>query len=309
METSKIQETKKHRNNKVITFVKQHKKLFLIGFIAITVIVLACILANAINNAVLTDRVQSYLDGKMFIKKEGIWTTAYTFNKNTMGKECWCSSDQYSSGDINEMLRYKATGSLGSEEVQLWYKDDGKWWGGPVVLLCEDGSVKFTGWGEWSEATIDEINTLRRVTLCKHKFGQDVVIKAATCASGGETSHTCIKCGYLETQSTSPLEHNYKNKICTKCGEKKPLEKSDLKANTWYTYDGGPLHIQNCLVKSAVSASQGKAMSVSYYPVCGHCHAVSYSLHLAGPEVNYEVERIYYCNECGGPTLVRLKIG
>ena len=72
METSDIQETTKStKSSKMIAFFAKHKRAFLIGSLAVVAIVLACILVGVIHNAILTNRVQSYLDGKMFIKRKG----------------------------------------------------------------------------------------------------------------------------------------------------------------------------------------------------------------------------------------------
>lgn len=143
---------------------------------------------------------------------------------------------------------------------------------------------------------------------CKHEYGDLVVAAVATCSESGKETQTCKKCSYVKVNVIDKLSHKYVNKICSVCGTEWVPEKSDLKPNTWYTISDGVLHVQNCLVESAVSVSQGKAMSVMYYAVCQHCHVIDNMWKLAGPEVNYEVKKIHYCSECGRETLVRLKI-
>ena len=296
--------------------IQRHKRLVkIISLSAIAVIIvvaLACTLPNAIHNAILTKQVRSYLDGMCFIEKGKTCLVAYSFNGNTMGHEYWFFSEHTPNGDINETFIYKATGTIGSDKVQLWYKDDGKWWYGPEAVLCEDGSVEFSNVGlngTWRLSSMDEINSLRSVTLCAHEFGQDNIVKAATCSGAGEATHTCKICGYTETLSIAMLEHNYKDKICTLCGAKKQPEKASIQANTWYIYDNSVLSVQNCLVANAVSVKQGKAMTVMYHAVCQSCHAIDDDSKLAGPEIGYDVQKIHYCDECGTATLVKLKIG
>ena len=286
----------------------KYKKVLLYVVFAVILTALSFILPKVISNAILTHRVQSYLDGKMFIEKSGIYTIAYSFSKNTMGSEYWCTSDKSLSGDIDEMLRYKAKGFFGSEEVQLWIKEDGKWWGSTSIKLCEDGSVEPYD-GEWSLATKNEIDKTRKEILCAHEFGEDVIIKAATCTSGGETSHTCNKCGYIEKKITIALDHNYENKICTECGAKKQPQKAyDIEPNMWYTYQD-VLHFQNIKLQNAFSVSQGKGMMVSYYFVCQHCHVVDETLRQNIPEFNYDINKMYTCEECGGLTNVKIELG
>lgn len=350
--------------NKIITFFKTQKKIILIAVAVVVVIILACVLANAIRNAVITKRVQSYLDGKMFVAchQEGgflhdeSWVCAFAFNGNEMGREFWSAYDQSSIGDIDEGIRYKYNPKRGS----IFYKENGKWKEYSISIhLNDDGSVESMseyidpfdyGFGseELREATVDEINILRKQTLCKHEYGQtvtikkatctndgetsrtctkcnytvteivkkldhdfdqSVTIKEATCTNNGETSHTCRVCGYTETQKTEKLEHKYKNKICTECGAKKPVQKAyDVEPNTWYVYDN-ILYFQNCKLINAVSVKGGQAMMVTYKPVCQHCQVIDDGTSMAGPEVDYEVKKIHYCDECGKQTLVWFKIG
>jgi len=293
----------------IIALCKKHRKALLIGIAIVFIIILVCVLPGIIHNAIFTNRVQSNFDGKSFVHTGKIYTSVYVFNENTMGMEYWCSSDKSSSGDINERFRYKVKGSLGSNELDLWYKEDGHWWCIPGYILCKDGSIEFVNPGEWRQTTSDEIDTLRKEILCKHEFGQDITITTATCIHGGEISHTCIKCGYTETQSTVALDHNYKNKVCTECGaEKQPEKAYDVEPNTWYTYQD-VLHFQNIKLQNAFSVSQGKGMMVSYYFVCQHCHVVDETLQQNVPEFSYDINKMFPCEECGGLTTVKIELG
>lgn len=143
----------------------------------------------------------------------------------------------------------------------------------------------------------------------EHLFGQPEVTKAPTCSSAGEQQEVCKLCGFSKTSVVSKINHNYVDKVCSMCGYRKPVQKSELEPNTWYTYQGGPLQIQNCLVATAILMGQGRTMTVQYRSVCQYCHAVENLSNLAGPEINYPVNKNYYCDECGKQTIVRFKIG
>lgn len=187
---------------------------------------------------------------------------------------------------------------------------------GNLIKLNEANEIVECGGNSWERISLEEALEFEKESRklwaqksCDHEYGNLIVAEEATCSKGGKETKTCKKCDYVWVNETDKLPHNFVNKICSVCGEEWVPEKADLKPNAWYTYDGGPLNVQNCLVVSALSVSQGKAMTVQYYAVCSHCHVIDDCSQLAGPEVNYEVKRIYTCNECGGQTLVRLKIG
>ena len=309
MEISKNQETAEQQNDKKKTFIKRHKKALFIGVFAFIVIVLACILADPINNAMLNRYAQSYLDGKIFIVKYDDSVIVYTFSKNTINKERWYTSDKSSIGDKIETSEYKVEGSLGSKTVRLWYIEYGKWRNSYIDFrIYEDGSVECCS-SDWKLSTVEEINTIRNEMLCDHKFGPDTIINVATCTSDGEISHTCKKCGYLETQNIDALGHSYVNNICSECGAKKQPQKSyDIEANTWYTYQD-VLHFQNIKLLSAFSVMQGKGMSVSYNFVCQHCHIIDEIRRTNVPEFNYVISKVFTCQECGGLTTVKIELG
>lgn len=295
------------KKNSLTAFLKKHQKRIILCVAVTIAIVLTWFLISAIYNAVLTCRVQSYLDGKVFIDRSETCIHITAFNGNMMSNEYWWK-EKTTSGDINEGFPYKVKGSIGSNEVDFWSKHDGEWLHHFSATVNEDNSV-VPKYDEWEETTIEEVNALRITTLCDHTFGQEVTLREATCSESGEKSLTCSKCGYTETQPIEKLEHNYVNKKCTVCGQAKRLSKAyNIEANTWYTYNN-VLHVQNCKLVNVVPVRQGKAMTVLYYAVCQHCHGVDDESKFAGPEVNYPVQKIHVCDECGKETLVKFEIG
>ncbi len=144
------------------------------------------------------------------------------------------------------------------------------------------------------------------VPCFKHKFGEYVTLKVAvSCQEPGSRKRICEKCGYEEISKIEG-QHKYSNGTCILCGEKKPSKKSDVDANSWYTYTPLPqLKIQNCEIYDATVSGGGKRLLVSYYPVCSHCHAVgTMSIITVGDEQT----RFYVCPECDGSTTVVFKI-
>ena len=287
-------------------FVKKRKKEIIICLAALAVIIAMFFIADAINNAILTDKVQAYLDGKLFLTGEyvkGESADVYAFEDGCARHEDWMFDKVFESLD-DPAVPYKADGSLFSNEVMLKYKNGKNWSYLVYVEICDDGSVDYL-YGGWKEITMDEFNALKAAATCTHTF-QEKVIAKATCTSEGEVVKTCTACGYEETQTFDSLGHVYKDKVCTRCGEEKPREKSDIKANTWYTY-GGVLAFKNCEVISA--GPMGNGMAVHYYPVCSSCHVAAEMSALAGPEPNYPISKIYTCRNCGEWTTVEMKVG
>ena len=150
-----------------------------------------------------------------------------------------------------------------------------------------------------------ECKTNYAQTNCWHEFGTAKVLKKPTCSSNGEEKQICKICGYEEITKTEKLDHDYENKVCSVCGAKKEAVKSDLKANSWYTYQD-VLHFQNIKLQNAFSVSNGKGMMVSYWFVCQYCHTVDDALQMSVPEFNYDISKIFTCDECGKMTTVKL---
>lgn len=136
----------------------------------------------------------------------------------------------------------------------------------------------------------------------KHKFGEYVTLEdAKSCQEPGTRKRTCEKCGYEEI-STVTAPHVYVNGKCKVCGEKEPVEYSDIEADTWYEYKPIPqLKFQNCEVSLVTPQGGGARLMLTYYPVCSHCHARGeYQL----TAVSGEKTDFYYCPECDGHTAV-----
>lgn len=56
------------------------------------------------------------------------------------------------------------------------------------------------------------------VTGIFHLYGRWDVTKEATCFADGSRTRTCLFCDETQTETISAQEHNYENKVCTRCG-------------------------------------------------------------------------------------------
>ena len=70
------------------------------------------------------------------------------------------------------------------------------------------------------QTRVDELmNELDQVTQnqCKHIWGDEKIIKVATCTGAGEKQRTCTQCGKIEKIEMPALGHNYINGKCSVC--------------------------------------------------------------------------------------------
>ncbi len=65
-------------------------------------------------------------------------------------------------------------------------------------------------------------------TACTHNFGEWTVQTPASCTAPGLSQHTCQDCGAVETQPIPQEPHNYKDGVCTVCGQKEPKGSAGL---------------------------------------------------------------------------------
>ena len=147
-------------------FVKKRKKEIIICLAALAVIIAMFFIADAINNAILTDKVQAYLDGKVFLAGEyvkGESADVYAFEDGCARHEDWMFDKVFESLDA-PAVPYKADGSLFSNEVMLKYKNGKNWSYLVYVEICDDGSVDYL-YGGWKEITMEELETLRQAAL------------------------------------------------------------------------------------------------------------------------------------------------
>lgn len=237
------------------------------------------------------------LSGKIFVTDNtDASTRAYVFDAEGKYHSVSKNGDEGSNYSISVAVDWFGFGTLRSKSLfdAVSYDKEGN-----AVALTEE---RYDG--------TEIAYSLRDSLPCFHEFGEYVILKEATCQEKGSRKRICNKCGYEET-STYTGSHTYKNGRCTVCGEKEPTEKEpaekvDLDANSWYTYKPLPqLKIQNCVVRNAFSTGGGKRLTVSYSPVCSHCHAVGTTSMIT---VSDEKTDFYYCPECDGSTTVVFKI-
>lgn len=305
----------------IFDFLKSHKKL-IFGIAIVLFVCIAAITAITLIHSAQAKRIQQAQIGKCYITNYTLGNSYYTevyYFKDEGCAMLFLSCDD----EARQKLDYMH-GSL--DEIYYDYRDavEISLFGqitlfGRRIQVNEHNQITHRTYSSPSDsmtlisleealAIETESNKLYAMKNCKHNFETIEVIKKAICSSNGEEKQVCRTCGYEEIKKTDKLPHNYVNKICSVCGEKKPAEKSDLKADTWYTYQD-VLHFQNIKLQSAFSVSQGKGMSVSYYFVCQHCHVVDETLRINVPEFNYAINKIFTCEECGGLTTVKIKLG
>lgn len=306
MEATEIINDGQQKERLLTKKTKLAKSIFIIA--AAIVLVVAAI---TVLSALKANKIKAQLENKIFVTGEmNGWIRVYAFSGGKLAKEMWYLNTHKISGDITKFnYSYRVVPSIFSDEIKIMSRGVKML----TVYLDENGKVQYYGYTErmpgWQEVTQENVKNMRTEKMCEHNFGKDVIIKTATCTMVGETSRTCMKCGYLETRNIGALAHNYENKICTECGAKKQSQKAnDIEANTWYTYQD-VIRFQNIKLHRAFSVSQGKGMSVSYYFVCQHCHVVDESLRTNVPEFNYAINKMFTCEECGGLTTVKIELG
>lgn len=302
-----ISKNKLRLSEKIITFIKKHK-IIIILLVAVVALIFA---VEVILTNIQASKIMSFLEGKNFIIEYSQKSIRLiSFQDNKVSVESWDSTFGQN-GDITDLMDCRVKSSLFSDDFAIQANYGDYWSTVQLVVLCDDNTVLNYTYSPsdpiWREITKEELDKEHATRLCgEHKFSEWVTTAEATCAKSGSESRTCTKCGHKETQSVY-VEHNFVNKICSVCGAKKPVEKSDIEANTWYTYQD-VLHFQNIKLQSAFSVSNGKGMMVSYWFVCQHCHAVDETLRTNVPEFNYAINKMFTCDECGGITTVKIEL-
>lgn len=311
METVKKPNKPSAGGKKLILALKKHSKLICIIAAAIVLIVAAITIPSAIK----ANQVKTQLENKIFITdayNDGSWIDIYAFKSGKIAAETWYLDSLETSGDIaNFNTKYRIVASIFDDKIEIQSKYPHGWIKTVTVYLDNAGVVQYYKYTDampdWHETTLETVLNLRAEKMCDHNFGKAIVTKAATCTEPGEEKQVCQKCGFEQKKSVY-VQHDYVNGVCSICGAKKAAENAEIKPNTWYTYDNTVLQIQNCLVKAAISISQGKGMEIQYRAVCQYCHAVDNTIKPAGVEAGSEIEKIHSCGECGKQTLVKFKI-
>ena len=62
----------------------------------------------------------------------------------------------------------------------------------------------------------DELDNVIQ-SQCKHEWGEEKIVKAATCSENGEKVRSCVKCGKIEAILIAKLPHNFENGTCSNC--------------------------------------------------------------------------------------------
>ena len=316
MENNEEQKTTPKRNvfKNVIAFLKAHKR-FTVTMVASIIVIAICITVITVLHSAQAKRIEQAQVGMCYITNYQLVDSHYT--EIWYFQEAGYSKLFISYADATRQTVDFLTGSL--KEIYGEYSVKISLFGQPslntVDIEVNDEMVITNYFGEvWTPISLEEAlaieaesNEQYALTTCEHIFGTAQVIEESTCSSNGKQKQICRICGYEKITKIEKKAHHYVNKICTVCGEKKPVEKSDIKPNTWYTYKD-VLYCQNIELHYAYSVSQGKGMAVSYYFVCQHCHVVDETLRQNVPEYNYDINKMFTCAECGGLTTVKIKL-
>ncbi len=277
------------------------KKQFKVCFsAAIAAFVLCCAFSIA-SPIVTTKRISDYLTkwtedlkGKIFITDNtNEHVRGYVFDSEGNYRSIYEDGDQGNSYNLSVQINWFGFGT-----VRLSYPFN------VVTYDVQGNAVAFVHHNYNSKETVYKLSD--SIPCFKHEFGEYVMLEEAkSCQEPGSRKRTCVKCGYEET-STVTAPHTYVNGKCTVCGEKEPVEISDIKADTWYVYNPIPqLKFQNCEVSLATPQGGGARLMLTYYPVCSHCHARGmYQL----TTVSNEKTDFYYCPECDSHTVIAFAI-
>lgn len=311
MKLQKINEVKAKGSGKLVTLIKRHKKTLCIiagGIVAVVVVI------SALLNAKVA-KIKAGLEGNFFYNETSSGAQMYAFKDGKIADEYW--SDGKQRGNIlNYRTEYKVSAKLFDDRAAIKeYYTSG--WRQVMMLdvsLDTDGNIKlyYNGNTLCREITLDEIGKNRKLYICiEHTFDDPIVISEATCSREGTEKLVCTNCGYEKIERKT-LPHNYVNGKCTECGSQNLTVKSDIEADTWYVYN--PLDLlkfQNCVVVNASSVGS-KAIIAQYFSVCKECHMIELNgeglPRSAAPELNYPIQKMYHCGNCGETTLVRLEI-
>ena len=306
----KEKKTFKQQISGLVNYCKKHKTVILI----VIAVLLAFIIVTSVYSFVVSSKVKSQIENKVFIYEDSHFESyeLFAFKNGYIAQETWYAGDSDAVGNVTTFdHKYRIVASIFSNNIEIQAKYPHGWINVQSVYLDNNDVVHIYSYSEndvanWEEISLDEIDSLRSVALCAHELNEPVITKQATCSDPGEKTQSCKKCTYKEVQPYY-VNHNFIDKVCTICGYEKVAEKSDIEPNTWYTYSD-VLYFQNIKLINAFPVSNGKGMMVSYYFVCQHCHIVDDTMQASVPENNYDIEKVYSCDECGKYTTVKIKI-
>lgn len=321
METNEVCEQAKKKNivENVISFLKSHKRLT-IAMVAVLAAIAICITVVTVLHSAQAKKIEQAQVGMCYIMNYDseyshdteiwyFWENGYSRLSVDYADETRQKVD-FLNGSLKEISgpSYTVKISLFGQHTLNGFDievDD------HMRIVRDNRSYG----GVWTPISLEEAlaieaesNAQYAITKCEHEFGSAQVIKKSTCSTNGEEKQVCTICGYEQIEKIKKLGHNYVNKVCSVCGTKKTAEKSDIKANTWYT-NGEGVRCQNIQLVDVTPLNNKKGMQVAYYFVCQHCHAIDDSLLCSVPEFNYDIEKIYTCEECGKTTIVKIELG
>lgn len=135
---------------------------------------------------------------------------------------------------------------------------------------------------------------------------EKTVIQEASCSSVGKTRKSCTVCGEVEETEEKKKSHLFNSdNVCIYCDA---IKLTQLPANQWRVHtELSALQFQNASVSNAFVSGGGRAVMLTYWPVCADCRVVG-QMSMAAPEIDYPVMKTYYCDYCGSRTTLQFRI-
>ena len=116
------------------------------------------------------------------------------------------------------------------------------------------------------QTRVDELmNELDQVTQnqCKHIWGDEKIIKVATCTGAGEKQRTCTQCGKIEKIEIPALGHNYINGKCSVC-EQTLVIGANINYREYISESGGTVSASYTSTKTTRGSTHSSDSNATY---------------------------------------------
>ncbi len=305
------------KNKSKSGFFKKHKKKILITLgSVVAAILLIILLAEPVVGSIVNKTSWNTVEGKCYYtgyQSDYDNSYHYTFVMFQDGKASYLALDKWRDGD---KLNIVGTKNFGTEfyDCKFGYYLEGN--SVYLEIYDVDGSsesiLEYTDWNgipdSFSETTWEECMQLIYKFACDHAFSEKV-IQRPSCEREGTIHKTCRICGYSIAETTPKEEHNYYYGYCTKCGQKKPLDKSKYEPNTWYgVNDLDELRFRNFELTNYVITGGGTSVTVSGHYFCAYCRVLDSYPSMHRVSFSYSINKHYYCEHCGNYTPVKIEL-
>ncbi len=297
-------------------FFKKHKKKLLITLgTVVAVVLLVILLAEPVIGSIVNKTSWNTVEGKCYYygyQSSYDETFHYTFVMFQNGKASYLDLNKWSDGEFD----VTGTKNFGVEFYDCKF---GYYLEGNSVYLeiydvdgNGDTALEYTDWNgipdSFNEITWEECMLLIEKFACDHRFSEQV-IEYPSCEREGRIRKTCRICGYSSEETTPKEKHNYYYGYCTKCGQKKPLDKSKYEPNTWYVAnDLEALRFRNFELTNYAITGGGTSVTVNGHYFCAYCKVLDSYPSMHRVSFNYSVNKYYYCEHCNNYTTVKIEL-